>query len=184
MRRIFALILCLALALGAAAAVAEEKTYMGTLNVYRAFTLQCRLPEDYVMITGDGEEPFMAVISHKDEAEGKPYIVVSIAFDELLSGVERLNDLDDSALALIEGTFGEEDPVDISYMETAYGTKVMVVRDGSEHPAYVDFYTIYKGYEVEIVLVPGGDPAEHPVTEEQVQMVMSFISDMDFVPAD
>ncbi len=183
MRRIFAMMLCLAVALGAAAlAETGDKTYLGTLTVHGAFTLQGRLPEDYVMIAGEGEEPFMALITPRDDGTGRPYLVVSVAFDELLSGVERMNDLDGDALAQIEATFSEEDPVDITYMETAFGTKVMVVRERKEDPSYVDFYTIYKGYEVEIVLLAGGEGL--PVTEAQVQMAMQFMSDLDFVPAD
>ena len=80
--------------------------------------------------------------------------------------------------------------MDISYMETAYGTKLMVVKELQDGPDYVDFYTVYKGYEVELILTRAQYDAETgmildtpPITDAEIQMAVQFLSDMDFVGA-
>ena len=179
MKKIIALALCLFMLLGCAAAEPAEKQHMGTVSMNGVFTLQCTLPEGYSLteLTAD-DASYIAMISAGDE---RPDMFLSIAFDELLSGVDRLNDLDDEALAKIEATFREEDEVDISYTETAHGTKLMMVKEIKEKIDYVDFYTIYKGYEIEFLLTGSMDDSEAGLTEEQIQMAVDFLSDLDFV---
>ena len=174
MKRIFAFILSIAMLAGICIASAETpvKTRLGTLNVNGAFDLKCKLPDGYGLdITQSDTTQIQAFI--KSEDEKKPVMTLRIAFDELLSQVDRLNDLDDNALASIEATFSEEDDVKITYRYTAYGTKLLVAELDGE---YIDFYTIYKGYAIEFLLSPGTEP----MTDEQVNMVVSFLSDLDF----
>ena len=47
-----------------------------------------------------------------------------------------------------------------------------------EKLAKLDIYTIYKGYELEFVIAADGD-----LQDADVQMLVDFISDMEFVPA-
>lgn len=178
MKRLLPMLLALTL-LTTGAALAD-KTQMGSVSVQNAFTLQCALPEGYTLTPEANESGYYAATLEPADA-AKPKLRLTVAFDELLAGVERMNDLDDAALAKIGQTFSEEDQVEISYMETAHGTKVMVVKETHEDVNYVDFYTIYQGYEVEIVMTssseqPGG------ITEEQIRMAMDFLSELDFVP--
>ena len=56
-------------------------------------------------------------------------------------------------------------------LETAYGTRLLKVAGNG----FVDIYTIYKSYELEFVMT--GDE----LTDADVQMLVDFISDMDFV---
>ena len=186
MKKIIALCLCLALLLGCAAAVAEtaEKKYTGELTVNGKFTAKWVAPEGYhTTDVQSGDAGFMIVALVPDEGnEGKPMMIISIAPEELLSEVNRLNDLDDAALAQIEATFREEDEVEISYMETAYGTKLMVVKENAAGVDYVDFYTIYLGYEIELVLTQTEENAGVPITDEQIATVIQFLSDLSFEP--
>ena len=46
--------------------------------------------------------------------------------------------------------------------------------------AYV--YTIYKGHEIEIHLIPGAE--QEILTDADLERVVAFLSDMDFVPVD
>ena len=65
MKKLFALLLSLALALGCCAALAETpvKTELGTINMNGAFKLQCSLPEDYdIKIASKDNEGMIAVI--------------------------------------------------------------------------------------------------------------------------
>lgn len=183
MKKLFAILLSLVLIM-ACAGLAETapKTQMGRVEMGGGFVLQCALPQGYVLnpIEEDSGR-YLGTIESPDA--GKPLMYLSIAFDELLSDVDRLNDLDDAALAAIEATFTSEDSVEISYMETAYGTRLMVVRETANND-YVDFYTVYKGYEVEIVMTLSPDAPEGTVlNDDMIAMAVDFLSDLDFVPA-
>ena len=184
-RKITAALLCLALCLSAlaGAAAAEEKTVLGSVEMKGAFTLRCALPEGYTAeVIQNDPDYHLAVIAAEDES--RPQIMLAIAFDELLADVERLNDLDDAALAELEASFREEDEVEITYMFTSHGTKLLVAREIKDGVSYVDFFTIYQGYEIEMVLNHGADFAEQPITEEEIRMAVNFLSDLDFVPAE
>lgn len=184
MKKALSILLCLALALSCAAALGEsaEKEMIGTITMNGAFELHGLIPEGY-QLTPRIAEPgfFVASLMADDE---KPTMLISIAFDELLSEVELLNDLDDEALAKIAATFQSEDGVEITYMETAYGTKLMVVKETAGEIDYVDFYTIYKGYQIEFVLTQSEANQGKAITEEQIQAAVKFLSDLDFVPID
>lgn len=180
-----AALLCLALCLCALTgmASAEDKTLLGSVEMKGAFTLRCALPEGYTAeVLQNDPDYHLAVIAAEDES--RPQIMLSIAFDELLADVERLNDLDEAALAELEASFREEDEVEITYMFTSHGTKLLVAREIADGVSYVDFFTIYQGYEIEMVLNRGADFAERPITEEEIQMAVDFLSDLDFEPAE
>ncbi len=181
MKKIMALLLCISVLLCAAAAFAQEgeKTYLGTVSMNGAFELRCKLPEGYAASEVDTDSGIMLMTVASEDPE-KPIMMLSVAFDELLADVDRLNDLDAEALSKIEATFHADDQVNISYCETAQGTKLMMVREVFEDMDFVDFYTIYKGYQLEFVLVGGGQGKE-PITEEQVQTALNFLSDLEFV---
>ena len=186
MKKIVALLLCLALTLGCAAmAETAEKEYQ-ELTIVGKFTAKWITPQGYSVIdvqSGDDGHMIAAFVPDEENA-GKPMMIVSIAPDELLWEVKRLNDLDDAALAQIEATFREEDEVDISYMETAYGTKLMVIKETKDSVDYVDFYTIYLGYEIELVLTQTEEMAGTSITDEQIATVIQFLSDLVFEPAE
>ncbi len=183
MKKIIAVMLCAFIALGCVSAIAEanEKTVLGVVEMKGAFRLECSIPKGYVLTPYDADpDRYLGILRSEDA--NKPVVVVSIAFNEIYSDVERLNDLDAESLAMIEESFSSEDAVEIAYMETAYGTKLMVVKEVLEGTDYIDFYTVYKGYEVEVVLTYEDESTEKSITEEQIQMVVDFLSDMDFVP--
>ena len=112
----------------------------------------------------------------------KPQMYLSIAYDELYGDVDRMNDLSDEDLAILEESYTSEYDVDIEYRETGYGTKLMVVKEiGGEEP-FVDFLSIYKGYLVEFNLTPNPNLANPVLTEEQIQMCIDFLTNVDFNP--
>ena len=147
MKKVILILLCLALTLNFASAVAEtaEKTAIGTISMNGAFELRGVLPEGY-QLTVITEEPghYLASLSADDS---KPAMAISIAYDELMSEVDRL----------------------------------MVVKEIVDGVDYVDFYTIYKGYEIEFVLTQPQATAGQPITDEQIQTAVKFLSDLDFV---
>lgn len=178
MKKMLAILLCVSMLLACAALAETEKASLGVVNVNGAFELKCALPEGYSLEVLFSETHFcLASVNPEDEL--KPTLMISIAYNELYSDVERINDLDEETLKRIEDSFRDEDDVEINYMETAYGTRLMVVKEVSDGVDYLDFYTIYKGYEVELVLIHANEG--EPITEAEIQMAVKFLSDMDFV---
>lgn len=180
MKKIFAVILALGILTGCGALA--EKESMGTVSMNGAFELKCTLPEGYSLETVSTEaNALLATVRSEDPS--RPVMFISIAYNELYSETERLNDLDDESFNAVLESFREEDEVEISEMETAYGTKVLVVREAEGETDFVDFYSIYKGYEVEMVLThigPDGTVTA-PVTAEEIDMAIRFLSDLDFI---
>ena len=181
MKKTLAIFLCLALLLGCAAAAAEtaEKTYLATVDMNGAFGLQCALPEGYEIEEIESTDAAYVALFKADE--NRPLLTLSIAYNELYSDVFRMNDLDAETLALIEESFKAEDNVKISYTETSYGTKLMMIQEADGSVDYVDFYSVYLGYEIEIVVVAQD---ENGLTDAQIQMVIDFLSELDFVASE
>ena len=176
MKRITALALSLIMILCAVCAFAEEtgKAEIGKLNVAESFSIQCRMPEGYAYMPV-GTPTNLNMVGILSAGEGRPSVTISIAYNEDYDGVERFNDVDEADVESVRESFREADEeVTFEDLETAYGTRLLkVTGDG-----FVDIYTIYKSYELEFVLT--GDA----LTDADVQMLVDFISDMDFVPAE
>ena len=160
------------------------KVPLGTISINGAFNLVCGLPEGYrvqpLKMTQD--QVLAAILSDDPEA---PVMQLSVAFDETYSDVMRMNDLDEEAMALLESTFTAMDPtVEISEGETGLGTRLIIAKQTDEDKFnYIDFLSIYQGYFIEFVLVPGQNATEKKLTDEQLRMCITFLTDLDFVPA-
>ena len=157
---------------------ANAKESLGKLTVTGEFALQCKLPEGYeIQVVNMRNTKVVASITNKDAK--KPVMYLSIAYNELYSNVDRLNDLNAEDLKALENTFTEMNVVDITYRETAYGTKLMVVKESENDTDFVDFFTIYKGYNVEFIVTPG--EGMKGLTNEQIKTSIDFLTDLDFV---
>ena len=183
MKKIMAILLCLALLLGCASGLAEdaEKQGFGTIRSNGTFTLEGLLPEGYGFLpVDDSDEAIHTELIPEDPA--LPNMVLTVAFDELYADVQRMNDLDDAAMAALEETFTITDPYAvISYEETAYGTRLLICRTLNDYSDYLDILSIYDGYMIEFVMVPGAEAKEKKLTEEQIAAGIKFLSDLDFV---
>jgi len=192
MKKIISMLLALTMLLSCGAALAEaaEKTQMGSLEMKGAFTLKCALPEGYTLVTVE-ETPEKMVATLVPADQKKPFVTISIAYNDQYSDVERMNDLSEEQLKVIEDSFMQMDDVKFEYRETGLGTKLLVItEDDSDEDGdtdFVDIYSIYKGFETEFVMTPGKDPAAEDddvdMTEEQIQMLIDFITGIDFVDA-
>ena len=164
------------------APAANEKESLGKLNVNGEFSLECRLPEGYTLQVVNMLGSKIIASINPTEA-GKPVLYLSIAYNDLYAEVARMNDLDADALAVLEQSFTEMNVVDISYRETAHGTKLLVAREVGSDTDFVDILTVYKGYSIEFVMTPNPSAASQTLTEDQIQMCVDFLSDLDFVEA-
>ena len=181
MKKIVSLLLCLMLLLGVSAlAETADKEEIGSLEINGEFILKAALPEGYTLHSFDSDS-LMSIWYVSSDDPARPVMSLVIAFDEAYADVDRLNDLDDEALAELVGTWTMEYDMEISYAETAYGTKLIVAKEIGDYADYVSFFSIYKGYCVEFTLI-GGNAGEDALTDEQVQMAIDFLSDLDFVP--
>ena len=161
---------------------APAKEQMGKLNVNGEFALQCQLPEGYAMqLINTMGTKINAFITSEDTE--KPILQLSIAFDELFANVDRMNDLTDEALKGLEESFTEMNDVEISYMDTAYGTKLLVAKEVGEDTDFVDILSVYKGYSIEFVMTPNPNAKNQTLNDAQIQMCVDFLSELDFVAA-
>ncbi len=161
---------------------APAKEQMGKLNVNGEFSLQCQLPEGYTMqLINTLGTKISAFITSEDTE--KPILQLSIAFDELFANVDRMNDLTEEALKGLEGSFTEMNDVEITYKDTAYGTKLLIAREVGDDTDFVDILSVYKGYSIEFVMTPNPNAKNQTLTDAQVQMCIDFLSELDFVEA-
>ena len=161
---------------------APVKEQLGKLNVNGEFALQCQLPPGYTMqLINTMGTRISAFISPADQQ--KPVLQLSIAFNEMYADVDRMNDLNEEELMALEDTFTEMNDVDITYRETAYGTKLLIAREVGYDTDFVDILSVYKGYSIEFVMTPNPNASDRTLTESQIQMCIDFLSELDFVPA-
>ena len=183
MKKIIALVLSLVMLLGCTAAMAEataEKESLGVLKVVGAFDIKYSpLPDDYkidVYLQND-----MTLIANISTTKKElPKMGLIIAFNDEWSDTERLNDVSDEDMEAIKDSFFEEyDEVEFDIKETNAGTKLLIAKIPGGQEAYV--YTIYKGYELEMQIIPDKDGE---LTDEDIDRVVAFLSEMEFVPVE
>ena len=183
MKKIIALVLSLVMLLGCAAAMAEAeagKESLGVLKVVGAFDIKYSpLPNDYkvnVYMQND-----MTLIANITTSKAElPQMGLIISFNDEWADTERLNDVTDEDMEAIKDSFFEEyDEVEFDIKETNAGTKLLIAKIPGGQEAYV--YTIYKGYELEMEIIPDKDGE---LTDEDIDRVVAFLSEMEFVPVE
>jgi len=161
----------------------EGNQKLGRLEVNGEFDLTCKLPADYSLsvVNMRGDKIIASVLS--DDVT-KPQMYLTVAYDETYGDIERMNDMSDEDLAVLEGTFKEMNHVSISYAETGHGTKIMIAREEGDDDDFVDILAIYKGYFIEFNMSPNANCANKTLTDDQVKMCIDFLTDLDFIPVE
>lgn len=154
---------------------------LGLLNVNGEFDLTCKLPDGYTLqvLKARGDRIVAAVLS---QDMTKPQLYLSIAYDETYAEVERMNEMSDDDLAVLENTYRDMNDVRISYEQTGYGTKLLVARETGADTDFVDILAIYKGYFVEFNMTPNPKAADQTLSDAQVRMCIDFLTDVNFNP--
>lgn len=184
MKKIIALALSLIMILTCAAAFAEAAEKQA-ITMAGAFTVSYdKLPEYYSMskLSNDTYE-FEALLESGDA--DKPLMYLSIAFNDQWADIKTMADLTEEDLEAIKEDFykvTELNDGDLVFSDavTGAGTKLLVTKDKDGMAGAV--YSIYMGYEIEIDIFPG--TAEKPVTEEDIQKVIQFLTDIEFTAAE
>ena len=196
MKKLLSNLLILALVLGCASAMAEEtgKVTLGTIDVNGAFTLQCGLPEGYTFesVNGTNQNPGqeanrptdrVTVFFSNENDPTAPLMVLSVALDETYADVDRMNDLSEEDFRHLEETYLEMDPtVEISYGDTGLGTRLLIARQSTEEPNYIDFLSIYKGYFIEFIMTASPNAEDKTLSDDQMRSCIDFLTDLDFIP--
>ncbi len=179
MKKAIAILLGILLVCCLTAGLADPAS-LGSVNVNGAFDLVGVIPEGY-QITESTWNDVMMITSLRHPDMTKPAIDIIIAFDEQYADVERMNDLSEEELEIIESSYAEYTP-EFRYEETSHGTKLLCMTAEGEGAEFLSVVTIYRGYMVEFYLVPGPDSSEKTLTEEQITLAIDFLSDLDFIP--
>ena len=156
---------------------------LGRLSVNGEFDLTCKLPAGYhVQVVNRKGNSVIASVIPDDMT--RPQLYLSIAYDESYGEIERMNDMSDEDLAMLEASFREMNNVEISYRQTGYGTKLLVARETGSDTDFVDILAIYKGYFVEFNMTPNENAADQTLTDEQIRMCIDFLTDVEFIPVE
>ena len=188
MKKLIAIMICLAMTLGCAAlAETAEKETLGKLSVNGAFEIKCRMPEGYRLSILSSDSTNVVAVAAA-ETEGKPQLSLSIAFNDLFTAEDgtayRMNDITEEGIEEIKASFLDQiGDATFEDAETALGTRLLIVRGHvDEDTQAVVFYSVYQSYEIELVATMGQNAGDLDLTEEQIRMIIDFLTDMDFVP--
>ncbi len=185
MKKIIALTLSLMLLLGCVSALAESAE-KGSVTMLGAFTIEYdQIPDGYKLSrpTKNSEMEYEAMIQSPEA--GKPNMILFMAFNDEWDGVETLADATKEDIAAVKQDFYdvlEFDDGDLIFEDgqTGEGTSLLIVKsvDGD----FGAVYTIYKGHEIEIDIYPEGE--EDKVTDELINSLVTFVTNVKFIPAE
>jgi len=182
MKKLIALTLSLMMLFCLTVSMAEQEQEQGlqdfgSLDANGMYALTGQVPEGYELTIDTAESGhLMGTLLNSDNE--KPALVFNIIYDETYSDVERMNDLSQEDLDFLASTYTDPD-TEISYAETAYGTKLMCVSSEVDSWDFLAILTIYKGYMIELDMF-AGTGTDGTLTEEQKQMAIDFLSNMNF----
>lgn len=160
----------------------ETTANVGRLSVNGVFDLQCKVPEGYrLQVISSQSTRLIASLVSDDPA--KPQMLLTVAYDEMYSGTDRMNDLSEEEIAELKKSFTDVNEIEFSEMETGKGTKLLVAREAGEDEDFVSFVSVYKGYTVEFMLTPNPAAATQTLTDEEIGKCVDFLTNLEFIPA-
>ena len=173
MKRIIALLCALLLLTVSCASAAGT-----VVEFHDNLLLNGNLPEGYTysQVSLD-DNTLMGNITSDDPAGASFEICISLADNASYIAAESPKDLSEEELNLIKQLFLNESNVIFDTLVTASGDKLLVISESSGQ--FLDFYTVFLGYEIELTLFPGDGKL---LTEDQVNKCMEFIKSLDIVP--
>ena len=162
--------------------VIDTTADIGKLSVNGVFDLQCTVPDGYTIQVISAQKTRIIATLVADDA-AKPQMVLTVAFDEMYAGVDRMNDMSAEDLETLKKSYTDMNEVEFSEAETGEGTKLLVAKETGEDEDFVSFLSVYKGYTVEFVLTPNPAAADQTLTDDQIQKCVNFLTGLQFIPA-
>ena len=160
----------------------DSETRLGTLNVNGQFMIQGRIPEGYTLQLISSQSSRIIASLTSDDVR-RPQMMLTIAFDEMYAGVERLNDLSDEEMASLKQSYMDMNAVTFSDMFTAAETRLLIARETGRGENFISIFTLYQGYAIEFLLSPNPGADAQILTDAQLQTAVDFLSGLEFIPA-
>ena len=144
------LILTCALMLLCSAALADG----AAIDFQNRFELRGDLPAGWrCAILSQSDMTLEGQIRPEDPASAGMQVYIS--FNESYAAVPDLQHLDPADLEQVKAFFSLENEVSFDMLQTASGVSMLVVRETGADQDFLDFYTIWQGYEIELTLFAG-----------------------------
>ena len=178
MKKILSLLLCAVLLASCAAAAAEGEA---AVDFRDRFQLKGTVPDGYKLSILSQDELTLEGEIAGDNAAA-PVMKLFISFNESYANVASLNDLSADALEQIMQSFTEEYTMAFDRMDTDSGIPLLVARETGESADFLDFYTIFRGHEIELWLYKRDDAANHTLTAEQLDRCKEFVRSLQIIP--
>ncbi len=177
MKKAIFLLLTLALLLPPAglSEEAQQEEPTETIDIEGRFSLTCTVPEGYLYEeTQVSEDLIVGTLEAEDGL--RPTILFAVNESETYEG-RTLNDFSEEELRELAALSAEAmvSP-QVTYGETAHGTKLIICQDMDPLNSSLDITTVYHGYYITFLMVPALDGTV--LTAEQVQVCIDFISDL------
>ena len=179
MKKLLSVLLTAALLLCCVSVFAETEE---KAEVVPAFELITVVPEGYESLGETWINPFIVSTTLKPVDESKPAIMGVISYNDAFSDItfnDEMSDEDFDAQVkelVIDQETGDELPYTV--MKTGLGTRVVVINDPD---GFTEFYSIWHGYEVSLMSANFDENYKAtPPTDEQIEVIMQYLTDMDF----
>jgi hypothetical protein len=179
MKKVLSVLLTIALLLCNISVLAESEE---KAEVIPGFDLIIVVPEGYESMGEEWTTPFLVSEALRPTEDDKPAIMVVVSYNDTFSDVtfnDEMPEADFEAQVnqlVIDEETGEALPYTV--MKTGLGTKVIVINDPD---GFTEFYSIWHGYEVSLMSANfDADNHATPPTDEQIAVIMQFLTDMDF----
>ena len=179
MKKVLALLLCVLLI--SACAIAETAETAETEEAPAlAYEVNVVIPEGY---TSDGLSvltPYLCAQLFVPEDASRPQLAVVISYNESFADVTFNDDMDEEEFkACVDRITVDEETgaaADYAVQKTGLGTKIIVtsLTDGAK-----EYYSIWHGYEISLYAFNGTSEEPQPITAEQDEMIMQFLTDLD-----
>ncbi len=168
-----AFMITIALTTASLPVIAEER--IQTVTMGGAFQVVVRVPEGYAYEEQwVNQTTYLAYLTPEDPQELRA--MFTIALSELYDG-RTLNDFAEDEVSELIAIFQEHyDEPEHWITETGMGTKLILIREKSDADPHVEIITVYKGYEVAVLIEPGVSGIT--LTDAQIQLAIDFLTDM------
>ncbi len=187
MKKLMAMLLAAVMALGCAAAFAESAATK-IESADGQFAISFELPEGTELLSGawdaegkmyqanlkgrDGLYFYLAVAAPETSAESDEEETVPVTYNE------DNGYTDDYLKSMLNELFGDDfDNIQTAVHTTAYGTKLAVVRNNDPEGPFAYIFTVWNGYEIGVTVDNSSDCTLKPITDEQINAVVNFLSE-------
>ena len=179
MKKLLAVLLALAMLLNMTGVLAQAADEKVIVEYDEALSFAFIQPEGYSVEQEIVNGHFFLSLVPEDETKASVDLMIAPMEDEVLGNLERLNDLDEEQLNafIADITVGYNAP-ETQMVETEAGTHVLVISENDSDMDFAELVSIYHGYFIFAYI---GYADNTQVTEDDVNAVIWFFSNLDFV---